>query len=336
MRELPRYDRTVSAAHRRFVGVVSATTLLFALAGVAPVSAAERVHLDIGVARGEEGSTVELARLEVDAEHVGTTCTVRAHTENQSSVHPGNDLLVTTGDSRAVIADVEAEPDSSRDLSDQVVLGESVVIQLRFGPDQVSSMGYDLEVDCGTDDTVLSEPDGSTEPADEDDSVAEVNVPPPALPEPCVPAGDDATDGQGSTGATGSSGDGSFTVDENGCPTGDDPDGDDGDGSDPDGPGATPGSGTILSGTTEPTTTVSPSDDAGADDSGSDATESGRDESGSDGGDGSGADLSDGSTATTIPGSSGDSGPTATVLGVQQLPNAGPAIPVQANPTYAG
>lgn len=341
MRELPRYDRTVSAARRRPLGAIFAMALLFAVAGVAPAAASERVHLDVGVVRGEEGSAIELARLRVAPHHVGRTCTVAIHYENQSSVHSGNDLLISTGDSRAVIADVEAVPDSSRDLSDRVVLGENVIIQLRFGPDQVSSMGFELDVDCGTDETVLSAENDAVpaDPGDPGDTIAEVEVPPPALPEPCEDMGGQPTAGAGVEGG--------FTLDESRCPAAEEAgtgtSGDRGDSGPESGEGSGTDSGTSSGGPGEPdpSNPSNPSDPSG--DHGQGTTTSGTTGQTAATGTGTGGSSESGGTGSvgeaTGQGSTSQEpgrGPTATVLGVQQLPGASPAVPVQADPSYAG
>lgn len=243
MRDLPRYHRTVSAARRRLLGAISAMALVIVAVGILPASAAERIELEQQLLYGEAGSLYQLAEVTVAPDHVGVSCTMTVHTENQSSVHPGNDLLITTGDSQAVIEGVEAEANAGKDLSAEVVLGETIVVALRFGPEGRSSMGYGLDVDCGTDTPILTtdgcavsttegdseggqgaaEGDGttsstaststtastattsttSTEDDCTDPPVSEVSVPPTTVPETCP---------------DGSGGDGALTVDGDTCP----------------------------------------------------------------------------------------------------------------------
>ncbi len=138
----------MSAARRTFVAVFAVAVILSSV-GAGPAVAVEPLSIDYDqILSGEAGTEVELASTTVAAEQIGSPCTLSVHTENQSSVHPGNDLVIRTGDTTSVIADVEAQPDGGRDLSTQVVLGPDITVGLRFGPDQVSSMGFRLEISC--------------------------------------------------------------------------------------------------------------------------------------------------------------------------------------------
>ena len=304
MRELSRYHRLVSAARRRLAGAMTIMVLLISVVGVAPVGAVETLTLDQDrVVYGEEGSTFELAEAAIVADRIGSLCTMRVHAENQFSVHPGNDLLITTGGTQTVIEDIEAEPDADRDLSAGVVLGPVLVVELRFGPHQVSSMGFDLSVDCATTAPVIVEqnPDPCPAPGDSDPAtsttvpsaecpdptpVSEVQVPTPTLPQPCN-LGHDG--GDGSDGTAGSGVDGSLTVGPDSC---DEPT-------------------TTVAPTTTPPTTVpaatSPPTTAAA------------------------VQSTTAAPATT--------GPTPTVKGLQitrQLPQTPAAAPVQGAPAYTG
>lgn len=184
MRDLPLYHRSVSAARRRLLGAMSVMVLVIVAALALPAAAAERIELEQRVLVGEEGSLQQLAEVTVSDDHVGVVCTLLVHTENQDSVHPGNDLVITTGDVQAVIEDVEAEADAGRDLSAEVVLGSTIVVELRFGPHRLSSMGYELDVDCGTTAPIIAGASTDTEPP----PVSEVSVPSTTIPETCADA----------------------------------------------------------------------------------------------------------------------------------------------------
>jgi len=205
--------------------------LLIAVVGVAPAWAIESIVLDQDrILYGEEGSTSQLAEIAVDADRVGASCTLRVHAENQFSVHPGNDLLITTGGTQSVIEDVEAEPDGDRDLSAAIVLGPELLVELRFGPHQVSSMGFDLSVECpDVAGVVVTRPPtcpdpsstvstpttagGATDDCQDPTPVSEVPVavpiPTPTVPQPCA------------TGAAGGGGQavdgGNLTLGQDGC-----------------------------------------------------------------------------------------------------------------------
>lgn len=102
-----------------------------------------------------QGSTTELASEPVPAELVGQTCAVTARAENQSSVHPGNDLIVESG-TRVVLEDVEAEAGGVVTSTDTMALADSIVIALVMGPDEVFSAGLDVLLDCPPDSTTSS------------------------------------------------------------------------------------------------------------------------------------------------------------------------------------
>lgn len=207
MGDVPRYHRLVSAARRRLAGAMSTMVLLIAVVGVAPAWAVESIVLDQDrVLYGEEGSVHQLAEVPVDADRVGSSCTLQVHTENQFSVHPGNDLLITTGGVQSVIEDVEAEPDADRDLSAAVVLGPVLVVELRFGPHQVSSMGFDLSVECPeVAGLVITQP-----PTTEQSPVTEVPIPAPTVPATCDTGSAPAGGGQ-------AAGAGSLSLGQDGC-----------------------------------------------------------------------------------------------------------------------
>ena len=112
-------------------------------------SATERITIandEILIAR--PGSLLDVAQVDVDPSQVGLLCTVEVISQNQASVHIGNDLLITTGGVVTVIEDVEAEPDASVDHSVDLLIGETISFQLRMGPDWVSSLGFDLALNC--------------------------------------------------------------------------------------------------------------------------------------------------------------------------------------------
>jgi hypothetical protein len=176
-------------------------TTLFVLAlGAFPVAAAEPLTIvDDTVIKAEPGSSTNLATVAVEPDRIGTVCTLLVHSQNQSSVHSGNDLVVTTGDMVAVIDDVEAEADEGRDLSTEVVLGPTISVDLRMGDDRRSSLGFSLELDCGTTAPVLVQ-GASVTTVPESPVEVTTTVPPP--PDPCSTADD-----------------GSLTVDQDTCPS---------------------------------------------------------------------------------------------------------------------
>lgn len=100
------------------------------------------------VTRGNPGETVTVAQQAVPEDLVGRICDIRIESENGSSVHPGNVVITSTGGS--VHETVGVEDGSGAKVIDveSVALGETVTVQIRFGDDGVSSLGFSVLVDC--------------------------------------------------------------------------------------------------------------------------------------------------------------------------------------------
>lgn len=92
---------------------------------------------------------------------VGETCSVIAQSLNQSSVHPGNDLIIESH-TRIVLVDVEAEPGGTVTATDVMVLSNQVLIILVMGPDEVFSARIDVLFDCPPEPTTTTSPTMST------------------------------------------------------------------------------------------------------------------------------------------------------------------------------
>ncbi len=101
-----------------------------------------------GVLSGVPDSVAEVHTETVPADLVGQTCEFAVATENNSSVHAGNDLLLQTGDASGEIPEVEASPGQIFTGSAPVVLGETIVASIRFGPDAVTSGGLTVTITC--------------------------------------------------------------------------------------------------------------------------------------------------------------------------------------------
>jgi hypothetical protein len=133
------------------LGSIVVSVFGMAVVGLAePVGAQETeivIELD-GVATGEEGSVLELVNRPVDASLVGATCSVSGRTENNESVHPGNDIIIASGDSVAEVPNVEELENEIIAGTGTVTLGDSIIVSIRFGPDEVTSGGIFLDFVC--------------------------------------------------------------------------------------------------------------------------------------------------------------------------------------------
>ncbi len=140
-----------SSASPTLRGLVTALTFLIALLVWGnPVGAADEeivIAFD-EIVRSPAGSVVRADSVDVADAMVGAQCAMDVVTRNQVSVHPGNDLIVTTGSSQAVIVGVEdtANRDINQDYS--MVLGPTIDVDMRIGGDGMSSLGFELVFRC--------------------------------------------------------------------------------------------------------------------------------------------------------------------------------------------
>jgi LPXTG-motif cell wall-anchored protein len=114
---------------------------------------ASHAHLEISIpvdtiVEATQGSTTQLATTEVPEDFANHLCQVRAHAQNQESTHPNNDLLVESGDSQVLLADVEAKPNQVIAAEQALELGEVITVYLIMGPDEVFSAGIEVQVEC--------------------------------------------------------------------------------------------------------------------------------------------------------------------------------------------
>lgn len=98
--------------------------------------------------RGDVGSSVDMGQATVDAEMVGRTCNVVATVTNQSSVHPGNKLVVTSGDSTVEIPGIEDAADAVTVQAGTLTLGDTISVSVVLGDDGATSLGSSLKVTC--------------------------------------------------------------------------------------------------------------------------------------------------------------------------------------------
>lgn len=141
-----------------------------ALGAVTSPAAAQQGVLEVPIdtiVREEQGSVIELASVEVPEDAIGLLCTGVVTTANQESVHPGNDLIVETGDSSVRFEDVEDIPGRTITGSGSFVLGGTFTVFLVMGPEQIFSGGLVVVVECEapitTTTTTTTEPTTTTE-----------------------------------------------------------------------------------------------------------------------------------------------------------------------------
>jgi len=139
----------VKSVHVSVVSVVAAAAAAILVLAAGPASAIDDIVIPIdSVAFGTEGEIIEVASVAVEPDLVGSTCSLELEADNNGSVHPGNDLIVTTGGESGTIPDVESAPGQVTIVDADVVLGDTVLVELQFGPDGVTSGGLILTFDC--------------------------------------------------------------------------------------------------------------------------------------------------------------------------------------------
>lgn len=95
--------------------------------------------------------TVQLIEtVNVDPGLVGATCTGTGTIVNNASVHPDNDLIISTGGESAEVTDYESVPGATFtfDGNEAVVLGETIDFSVRFGGHAQTSLGVSITLDC--------------------------------------------------------------------------------------------------------------------------------------------------------------------------------------------
>lgn len=132
---------------------VAIGAVLLMVTALATSAAASHAYLEISIpidtfVDADEDSTTPLASADVPDGFAGHMCEVAAHAENQSSVHPGNDLVVESGTSQVVLSDVESEPGRIVEATELLELGEVVTVSLVMGPDEIFSAGIEVTVEC--------------------------------------------------------------------------------------------------------------------------------------------------------------------------------------------
>ncbi len=116
------------------------------------VCGANTVQIPETVVRGNSGDTTKLASLTVPLSLLGQTVSANAQTTNNTSVHPGTQLIVSSNSTSFTLDDIEGTPNKVTTGSGNLTLGSTVDVSVKLGPDGVFSGGgsVTLTVDCPT------------------------------------------------------------------------------------------------------------------------------------------------------------------------------------------
>ncbi|MEM9746125.1 MAG: hypothetical protein AAF945_05480 [Actinomycetota bacterium] len=172
---------------RRTAAVVAAAgATVVAIVGLNSSASANDIVIDIdGAVGGNVGEVIVLTEQPVADEFVGAECLATLRAENNSSVHPGNDLIVSSGGTSTRLDDVEGSPGNVISGTGPVVLGDTITVELEFGQDGRSSGGLTVELDCEQTAPPPTDPPETTVP--------ETTVPETTVPETTVPGAPETT-----------------------------------------------------------------------------------------------------------------------------------------------
>lgn len=97
---------------------------------------------------GEPGSLVTMGSAEVAADLQGRSCEIAAVVTNQSSEHAGNTLVITSGDSKVEVANIEDVANAVSTSGGTLTLGTSIDVSVLLGDSGFTSLGSSLTVTC--------------------------------------------------------------------------------------------------------------------------------------------------------------------------------------------
>ena len=132
---------------KRLISMFSLASMLVILVAPSALAAPAFIIPIDTVIYEPPGSQTVLADVETPPELIGATCLGFAAAENQSSVHPGNNIIIETGDSVAILEDVEGAPNKVTDATGTITLGPRVKLTLDMGDDGVFSGGLVVVID---------------------------------------------------------------------------------------------------------------------------------------------------------------------------------------------
>lgn len=126
---------------------------LISIALVTPVvpaaAASELISIPVDrVVRGDPGEEILVASAEVPEELQGLGCEMFGETNNQESVHEGNDLIIRFDGQTRVVPNFEDERNIRYEFREIAALAARIDVYVRLGPDGVSSGGFLISIEC--------------------------------------------------------------------------------------------------------------------------------------------------------------------------------------------
>lgn len=114
------------------------------------VCGVNNVQIPQTVVRGAAGDTSKLTELTVPASLQGKSVTASAQAVNNTSVHPGTSLIISSNSTSFSLNDIEGSANKVTNGSGQLTLGSTVEVTVKLGSDGVFSGGGNLTItiDC--------------------------------------------------------------------------------------------------------------------------------------------------------------------------------------------
>jgi hypothetical protein len=140
---------------RRAAGVMAALLLAATAFPLSAAAASFSVTLEKQIIFGEPGERFPLGTFDMPAELIGMDCTVAAEGNNNESVHPGNNIEVTSVNT-VVLVGVEDSPNKTTTAAGLLTVGEQTSFTLVLGDDPVYSAEFLVSFECQPEETTTT------------------------------------------------------------------------------------------------------------------------------------------------------------------------------------
>ena len=134
---------------KKFIALFLSVLLFVGFTGAVMAQDSLSIHIPKStVVREPAGTQTKIATKDVPEAMIGQMCTASAVAENQSSVHKGNDLIVSSNGTSITMYDVERASGVTTPANGELTLGPTLDVTLSMGKDAVFSGGMTVELDC--------------------------------------------------------------------------------------------------------------------------------------------------------------------------------------------
>ena len=140
---------------RRAAGVMAALMLAATAFPLTAAAASYSVTLDKQIIFGEAGERYPLGTFSMPEELIGLQCTVTAEGNNNESVHPGNNIEVTSVNT-VILTGVEDAPNKTTTASGLLTVGAQTSFTLVLGVDPVYSAEFLVSFECQPEETTTT------------------------------------------------------------------------------------------------------------------------------------------------------------------------------------